>query len=191
ALSIGQSSTFTGLNLKHTYNSRLQPNEFSASSSAGNAIDISYNFVDPVTNHNAGHVYGITNNLDTTRSQTFTYDQLNRITGAQTTSTFATSSAHCWSEAYTADPWANLQSIAATTNSNYTGCAQESGFAKTPDVSNHLSGFSYDTSGNTTNDGVNAYTWNAESQMKTGAGVTYTYDGDGRRVQKSSSKLYW
>jgi len=38
-----------------------------------------YNFVDPVTSKNAGHVYGITNNLDATRSQTFTYNQLNRI----------------------------------------------------------------------------------------------------------------
>ncbi|MGH9814314.1 MAG: RHS repeat-associated core domain-containing protein, partial [Candidatus Acidiferrales bacterium] len=27
--------------------------------------------------------------------------------------------------------------------------------------------------------------------MKTTAGVTYTYDGDGRRVQKSNGKLYW
>jgi len=27
--------------------------------------------------------------------------------------------------------------------------------------------------------------------MTTTAGVTYTYDGDGRRVQKSSGKLYW
>src|SRR5262249_25550013 len=111
ALSIGQSSTFTGLNLKHTYNFRLQPNEFSASSSAVNAIDIPHNLVDPATTKNAGHVYGLTNKPDTTRSQSFTYDQLNRITGAQTTSTFSTSAAHCWSEVYTVDPWANLQSI--------------------------------------------------------------------------------
>jgi hypothetical protein len=54
ALSIGQSSAFTGLNVKHTYNSRLQPSEFSASSSASNAIDISYNYVDPVTTKNGG-----------------------------------------------------------------------------------------------------------------------------------------
>ncbi len=62
ALSIGQSSSFTGLNLTHSYNSRLQPNEFKASSSGGNAIDITYGFVDPSTSKNAGHVYSITNN---------------------------------------------------------------------------------------------------------------------------------
>ncbi len=59
----------------------------------------------------------MTNNLDTTRSQTFTYDQLNRIVSGQTTSTYATSPAHCWGEAFGVDPWGNLQSIAATTTS--------------------------------------------------------------------------
>ena len=78
-MSIGQSSSFTGFNVLETFNSRLQPSEIKASSSAGNAIDITYNFVDPVTTHNAGHVYGITNNLNSSRSQAFTFDQVNRI----------------------------------------------------------------------------------------------------------------
>ncbi len=191
ALSIGQSSSFTGLNLTHSYNNRLQPNEFKASSTGGNAIDITYSFVDPSTNHDAGHVYSISNNLDATRSQTFSYDQLNRITSALTTSTYASSPAHCWGENYSVDSWGNLQSIAATTNPNYTGCSQESGFTVTADGNNHLNVFSYDLSGNTQNDGVNSYTWDAESQLKTAAGVAYAYDGDGRRVAKSSGKLYW
>ena len=33
--------------------------------------------------------------------------------------------------------------------------------------------------------------WNAESEIKSAAGVNYTYDGDGNRVQKSSGKIYW
>lgn len=191
ALSLGQTATFNGLNLTHSYNSRLQPLEFKAISSGGNAIDITYNFVDPATSKNAGHVYGITNNLDATRSQTFGYDQLNRIASAKTTSTHATSPAHCWGEAYTLDAWANLNAIAPTTDPAYFGCAQESGFSQTAGTNNRLSGFSYDASGNTSSDGVNAYTWNAESQLKTAAGVTYTYDGQGRRASKTGSKLYW
>lgn len=191
ALSIGQSSTFTGLNLNHSYNNRLQPLEFKASSTGGNAIDVSYNFVDPASTHNAGHVYGIINNLDTTRSQTFTYDQLNRITSAQTTSNHSTSAAHCWGETYNLDAWANLLSIAPTTNSAYTGCSIESGFTKTADGNNHVSGFTYDTSGNTANDGTFAYTWDAESQLKSANNVNYLYDGSGRRVSKSNGKLYW
>jgi RHS repeat-associated protein len=191
ALSIGQTASFTGLNLTHSYNNRLQPNEFKASSTGGSAIDITYGFVDPSTSKNAGHVYSITNNLDTTRSQNFTYDQLNRISSALTTSTHATSPTHCWGETYSTDAWANLQSIAVTTNSNYTGCTMESGFAKTADGNNHLSGFTYDSSGNTQNDGVNSYTWDAESQLKSGGGVNYLYDGQGRRVAKVGTKLYW
>jgi RHS repeat-associated protein len=61
----------------------------------------------------------------------------------------------------------------------------------TADGNNHLSGFSYDLSGNTQSDGVNSYAWDAESQLKSAAGVNYLYDGDGRRVSKSSGKLYW
>jgi YD repeat-containing protein len=78
-VSIGQTSSFTGLNLSETFNSRLQPNEIKASSSAGNDMDITYNFVDPVSLKNAGHLYGIANNLNSSRGQTFTYDQLNRM----------------------------------------------------------------------------------------------------------------
>jgi RHS repeat-associated protein len=191
ALSIGQSSSFTGLNLTHSYNNRLQPLEFKASSTGGNAIDISYSFVDPTANKNAGHVFSITNNLDTTRSQSFSYDQVNRITAAQSASTFATSPAHCWGETYGLDPWGNLQSIVPTTNSSYTGCSEESGFSKLADPNNHLATFSYDASGNTANDSTIAYTWDGESQLKTAAGVTYSYDGDGRRSAKVGSKLYW
>ena len=42
-----------------------------------------------------------------------------------------------------------------------------------------------------TYDGSYNYACNAEGQMTSAAGVTYAYDGDGKRVQKSSGKLYW
>jgi RHS repeat-associated protein len=79
----------------------------------------------------------------------------------------------------------------ATTNSNYTGCTEESGFSTTADANNHFPVFGYDVSGNTQNNGLNAYIYDAESQIKTAAGVTHLYDGSGRRVSKSSGKLYW
>src|SRR5437879_10442257 len=34
-------------------------------------------------------------------------------------------------------------------------------------------------------------TYDVGNRMKAAAGVTYTYDGDGKRVQKSNGKLYW
>lgn len=66
----GKTNTFTGVNVQETFNTRLQPNEIKASSTAGNAIDITYNFND-ANNHNAGHVYAINNLLNTARSQSF------------------------------------------------------------------------------------------------------------------------
>ncbi|MFZ0464461.1 MAG: RHS repeat-associated core domain-containing protein, partial [Candidatus Acidiferrales bacterium] len=60
-------------------------------------------------------------------------------------------------------------------------------------TSNQLSstGFSYDLAGNMLTDGANTYGYNAESEIKSAAGVNYTYDGDGNRVEKSSGKYYW
>jgi len=54
-------------------------------------------------------VWSITNNLNNSRSQKFTYDQLNRITSAGTT---ATTGASCWGYQYSYDAWGNLLSQA-------------------------------------------------------------------------------
>jgi len=186
-MSIGQTSSFTGFNVSETFSNRLQPNELKASSTAGNAIDITYNFVDPTSHGNAGHVYSITNNLNSGRGQSFTYDQLNRITSAGTT---ATSGSYCWGYQFIYDAWANLESQAGWTPT-YNSCTESIMGAVTANGNNQLPGFSYDFSGNALGDGNYSYTWNAESQMRTAGGVTYSYDGDGRRASKVGSKLYW
>jgi hypothetical protein len=113
---------------------------------------------------------------------------LNRIVTAQTSST---SGSNCWGESYTIDEWSNLKVIAAL--SGYGSCTQESGLNVTPTTNNQLSftGAAYDAAGNMTNDGSYSYQYNAESEIKSAAGVTYTYDGDGNRVEKSSGKVYW
>jgi RHS repeat-associated protein len=187
AVSIGQTASFAGLDITNSYSYRLQPNEFKASSVGGNAIDITYSFVDPATLKNAGHVYSITNNLNSSRTQSFTYDQVNRILSAGTSATTGT---YCWGYQYSYDAWGNLTSQAGWTP-NYTGCTQTVWPGAPADGNNHLSNFGYDFSGNTTGDGYYTYAWNAESQVKTAGGVTYTYDGDGRRASKVGSKLYW
>ena len=187
AVSLGQTSTFTGLNITENYNSRLQPLELKASSTAGSAIHITYSFVDPVTTKNAGHIYTITNNLNFARSQSFTYDQVNRILSAGTTSTTGT---YCWGYKYSYDAWGNLTAMTGWTPT-YNACTEAVMNGVVADGNNHISAFGYDASGNTTSDGLNSYTWNGESQLKTAAGVSYTYDGDGRRVAKVGTKLYW
>ena len=114
-------------------------------------LGITYNFVDSVSGHNAGHVYGITNNLNSSRSQTFTYDQLNRIYTAKTA---ATTGSYCWGYQYNIDVWGNLTSQSGL--SGYNGCTEYT-MAVTADGNNHISAMSYDASGNTLGDGSNTY----------------------------------
>jgi len=187
SMGLGVTSSFTGVTVSETFNNRLQPLEIKASSTAGSALDLTYNFVDSASGHNAGHVNGMTNNLNSSRSQSFSYDQLNRLTSAGTTSTTGT---YCWGYQFSYDAWGNLLSQAGW-SPTYNACSESTMGGVTADAYNHITGLSYDASGNTLSDGVYSYTWNAESQMKTATGVTYSYDGDGRRAAKVGSKLYW
>lgn len=151
----------------------------------GNILDLKYNF--NLGAGDNGNVIGITNNRDATRSESFTYDALNRITTGQTS---ATSGATCWGQSYTIDQWGNLTNIGHVTG--YGACSQGS-LSVSATTSNQLSstGFSYDGAGNMLTDGANTYTYNAESETTSAAGVTYTYDGDGNRVEKSNGRLFW
>ena len=165
-------------------------------------MDFSYNFIDS-SGHNNGNVQIITNNQDWHRTQSFTYDSLNRISTAQTNATNKpayqgdNSIAACWAESYTYDPWGNLLSLGAnaTTQPNYVGCTQESGFNYTnfTSTSNRVTytGFTYDAAGNMMVGPGATYVYDAENNLLSTAGVTYSYDGDGKRVMKSNGTIYW
>ena len=189
----------SAITITSTFNPRLQPLEIQATTGAppapcaaptqtGNLLDLTYNF-----NYGAGdngNAAAITNNVDSTRSQTFTYDALNRLATAQTGGTHSTSPSHCWGESYTYDAWANLLSIGVS-NTSYNGCTQE-GFSQSMTASNQVSGFSYDDAGNQLGiPGGGSYAYDAENHLVSTAGVNYTYDGDGDRVEKSNGEIYW
>lgn len=62
---------------------------------------------------NNGNVFGITNYKDTTRSQTFTYDALNRLISAQNAGTNCAANtvngkSEYWGNSYGYDAWGNL-----------------------------------------------------------------------------------
>ena len=66
-------------------------------------------------NGDNGNVRGITNNKDTTRNQTFTYDPLNRLTSAQNAGTDCSQhtlngKTRFWCNNYSYDAWGNLLS---------------------------------------------------------------------------------
>ncbi len=198
---LAQIQSGTNLVTTYIYNQRLQPCWFfattgsplplqgttcnSTASPAGNILDLKYNYNLTVADN--GNVIGIANNRDSTRTESFAYDQVNRISSAQTSST---SGGNCWGESYTIDQWSNLTGIGAV--SGYGGCTQE-GLSVGVTANNQLyaTGFSYDDSGNMVRDARNSYVWNSESEIKSAAGITYVYDGDGNRLAKSSGKTYW
>jgi RHS repeat-associated protein len=150
--------------------------------------------VTPVLNN--GNVVRIKNNRVPDRSQRFTYDALNRIATARTQ---ATTGPHCWGETFGYDIWANLLSIGGI-QPTYNGCTQEN-LGVTVTTKNQLSGYCYDAAGNLVLNSTcpqppgtpftPTYSYDAENRMTATAGVTYTYDGDGKRVKKSNGKLYW
>lgn len=78
----GQTGTFTGINLNQAFNNRLQPTTIAAWSTNGVAVDFSYSFNHGVANN--GNLAAINDLLNAGRTQSFTYDELNRIQTAQT-----------------------------------------------------------------------------------------------------------
>jgi RHS repeat-associated protein len=176
-----------------TYNSRLQPlqlyfttgtvssgtltqlQQSACPTTAAGIMSRSYNF-GLGTNDN-GNALSITNCRDTNRTQNVDYDSLNRIAHAYT-------SGPNWGEAFTIDAWGNL-----TNEAQYLGKTNHEGLTAAPATAkNQLTGYGYDAAGNTTSGG---YTYDPENRLATAGGVTYTYDGDGNRVKKSSGTLYW
>src|SRR5579875_599419 len=189
-------SNFAGFAVTDSYTKRLQPNELKVTNGGTSVMDLSYCFYAlsngacPTGTNDNGNVMGMINNMDTTRSQTFTYDSLNRLaTGASVN----TSGTNCWSEQYGYDPWGNLLSIAKV--SGYSSCAQPDNLSISVTAANQISGYTYDSAGNLIDipgTGGATYTYNAAHEMTTSsAGVNYVYDGDGNRVEKSSGTLYW
>ena len=210
-----------------SFNNRLQPtfiyavNQFPGKSSPApppcavspilpqtgyqfNAVALTYNY-NGANNHNNGNVQSITDNLASWRSQSFTYDSLNRLASAQTTGTHTTNPTDCWAESYAYDAWGNLLSDQPnpTTQSAYTGCAAEATFSTSANTKNQIALLAYDAAGNvTTSCGVYmaapaTCTYDAENHITqfswSGGSTTYTYDGDGKRVMKSGSPgtIYW
>ncbi len=174
------------------YNNLLQPCRLFASTGAatptncsdngtiGNILDFTYSFNSPAANN--GDLGSVANNRDSARNQSYAYDLLNRVNSAQTSVTTGTK---CFGEMFGYDAWGNLLSISGL--SGFAGCTQEN-LSVAVNVKNQISTNPYDSSGNMTPSG---FTYDAENHLLTAGGVTYTYDGLGKRIKKSNGKLYW
>ena len=157
----------------------MQPTILSAAAPSQTVLSLSYDF--HLGTADNGNVYAIQNNRDTTRSTSYSYDALNRI------ATAGTSQSTLWGQSFGYDPWGNLLSETVTQGTALPLSVTASG-------QNRIAGFCYDAAGNLTGQTAcpnSTYVYDAENRLKSTAGVTYSYDGDGKRVAKSNGKLYW
>jgi RHS repeat-associated protein len=193
----GNSGSFAGITNSFSFNNRLQPVNMSAASPSATVFSLNYDF--HFGNGNNGNVWGITNNKESPRSQSFDYDRLNRLISAQNAGTDCSqktlnpNQTKYWGYSYGYDAWGNLLS------KTLTKCSGEN-LSVTALSNNQLAGYGYDPAGNMTSDltdGVSAV-YDPENRISTatknGVTTSYTYDADGNRVAKSNGTtgtLYW
>jgi RHS repeat-associated protein len=178
--------------LSRGLNNRLQTSYFYSDNGVVSNYYL-YKTYDYNSGHNNGNVVSITNNNDTTRSQSFTYDRLNRLLSAQNAGTDCSKvlpdgHTEYWGNTYSYDAWGSLlqKTVSKCSAENLNVAALSN---------NRLSGYSYDAAGNMLSDGANTYTYDAGGMVKTAGGITYLYDADGERFQKWQNgtgwKSYW
>jgi RHS repeat-associated protein len=175
----GNASGFAGITTSNVYNKMLQPAVLSSTTPSATVLSLSYGF--GAAGNSNGNVQQIVNNMDNTRSQSFAYDQLNRVQSAQAGTS--------WGDTYVYDPWGNLLQKNPISG---VGTAENLVIAVNP--TNQVIGLGYDAAGNVTSDNLgNNWTYDAEGRVSTVAGYTYIYDGDGNRVIKSgtNARMYW
>ena len=161
--------TYDGFTESRTYNSLLQLTRMTATGSGQTVMDMQYTFSGTQNNGR------ITQSTDATISGgetvMYTYDTLNRLTKAETTSA-------AWGDAYTYDGFGNLdgedadpRGTAPTMTASY-------------DLSNHQVGQTYDGNGNTGFNGT--YPYDVENHLlqplTSGTSPQWTYDPSGKRV---------
>jgi RHS repeat-associated protein len=172
--------------------------DFPAFADSGSWINetLTYNSLLQVTNMNLGSLMNMQYNYSATQNNgritssndyvtvedanvSYTYDALNRLTGA--------SAGSKWGEAYSYDGFGNL------TDKSVTQVPAPS-LGVSYDANNHQVGMAYDANGNQLWDSgqhATAYGWNMENKLVTqtsqgwpGAETWYSYDAFGRRVMK-------
>jgi RHS repeat-associated protein len=197
----------TAIVTQNIYNNRLQPTVLSAKQNGQNPFfSLCYDFhsstainsppcvFNAYTSGNNGNVFQVIDNYDSTRSATFAYDPLNRITQANTVNT---TSANCWGEVFTLDNLGNLTNIGGV--SSMGSCWHENLTGNPASNLNQLANYCYDAAGNLIQNSAcpvvtPTYSYDGENRLSSTAGYTYHYDADGVRMEKSngtSGTMYW
>jgi YD repeat-containing protein len=169
-------ASYYGIDETRTYNSLLQLTRITSYSAGagGNVMDIAYNFSATANN---GRILS-SNDYVTGENVSYSYDAVNRLSGA--------SAGSLWAETYNYDGFGNLTAKNAITSPAPT-------LGVSYDANNHQIGLYYDANGNQTMDAwaTTYYGWNVENRLSTtsstgypGATTWYSYDPSGKRVMK-------
>jgi YD repeat-containing protein len=172
---------FGGVTEARAYNNRLEYSAIQATSTAGTALNLGYNFTLPGGNN--GSVASITNNADNGRTQNFTYDPLNRIGSAMSQ---AISGANCWGQGFTIDTVANLTAISSQQ------CSSGTLSVTVDPATNHITttGFSYDGAGNSGfGSPVDSTGVRTPDMTADGSGYTYTGVYPERRRRDAENRI--
>jgi hypothetical protein len=136
-------------------------------------MNFTYNYGAAATN--TGRVLSRTDAVQPEHSMLYSYDSIYRLSQA-------TAQDASWDIAWGFDVWGNRTAQTPRGLATSKVGTQTSGYSN-----NRNTSFTYDSSGNQTNDGLHNYSFNAENQitqMDAGAAV-YAYDGEGRRMKKT------
>ncbi|WP_263377299.1 DUF4329 domain-containing protein [Granulicella paludicola] len=195
-----------GITENTTLNSRLQPCRvynsnpaYWAPAGGGNLFDLSLFYSQSTASNcgseaaNNGNVWGVIDNIQSGRSQMFSYDSLNRLTGAY-------SADGLYNHKYNYDSFGNMtlqDNLNPSTSIIYKPNPQTNQILKSHvgDVASAYTDFSYDVAGNLyqTNDGISAaINYNYDSleqltQVSGGATGSYQYDASGNRTTKQTA----
>jgi RHS repeat-associated protein len=182
----------------YDYNNRMQPVRLQFTTASGNYCMV-YNYYIKGTNPssctstptqastgNNGSVAGIWVgdgiNTSLNRTESYSYDNVNRLTGASSASTATYNLAFI----YTADgSTGQYGNMTCTTNAQTQGLCPNYTFSPS---TNQVAGFTYDLAGNVLTDGSHSYSWDAEGRLATmdgGSTETITYNALGQRVNSS------
>ena len=187
----GKTGSFGGITESRSYNNRLEITRIQAPPSVGTSLDLSYSY----GSGNNGNIATQTNNATSGRTQTYTYDPLNRLLTAQSA---ATTGPDCWGQSFgnnATPPSLGDDALANLLAMNQTKCSPPS-LSVSVDTHDHISsptGYLYDSAGSMTIEpGLNSYAYDAENRMITASTASglycYTYDGNGLRVMKALAK---
>jgi RHS repeat-associated protein len=130
---------------------------------------------------NNGRVQKVTDYVDSNYTTTYEYDDFNRLEKAYGPAFYRD---------FDYDAWGNLTNVYATgggETGSYSLSYATNGTGAPLNNRINNAGYSYDLSGNQTNDGFANYTYDAASRLKTvGTNNSCDYDGDGRKVKQVS-----